>query len=129
MGTMLDEDLVTVVEAAALLKVHTSTIRRWIAQGDLPAYRVGQRRVALKRDDLSKLISEARPRADDGSAAANLRSMLPPITPERRRQGRQAVEQARKRHAEILAQRGGVLFSNSGELLNEWRDEQSEAYQ
>lgn len=127
MSTLLDEDLLTVAEAAALLKVHTSTIRRWIAQGDLPSYRVGQRRMGLKRDDLAKLIRAARAEDDDAAVASELRRMLPPLTPERRQRGLEAVERARKFQAELLARRGGVPFSNSGDLLNEWRDERSEA--
>ena len=125
MSTMLDGDLLTVAEAAALLKVHASTIRRWIAQGDLPAYRVGQRRVALRRDDLVNLISPARLGTENASAAADLRRQLPPMTPERRRQGLEAVERARKRLAELLAERGGRPYESSWELLNEWRDERT----
>ena len=44
----LDEDYITVAEAATLLRVAPSTVRRWIRQGDVPAYRIGQRRVALR---------------------------------------------------------------------------------
>ena len=55
----LDEDYVTVTEAATLLRVAPSTVRRWIRDGDVPAYRIGRRRVALKRDDLSNLITPA----------------------------------------------------------------------
>ena len=126
MSTLLDDDLLTIAEAAALLKVHTSTTRRWIAQGNLLAYRVGQRRVALERDDVGMLISRARSGPAISSAAVELRRQLPPMIPERRRQGLEAVERIRKRHAELRAERGGVPFSSSGDLLNEWRDERTE---
>ena len=56
MRTVLNEDYVTVPEAAKLLQVHISTIRRWIDSGDLPAHRVGQRRIIVKRGDLANLI-------------------------------------------------------------------------
>ncbi len=57
----LDEEYVTVAEAATLLRVAPSTIRRWIREGDVPAHRIGRRRVALRRADLARLITPARP--------------------------------------------------------------------
>jgi excisionase family DNA binding protein len=36
-----DLDLLTLKEAATLLKVSVVTLRRWIKQGRLPAYHVG----------------------------------------------------------------------------------------
>ena len=57
----VDEEYVTVAEAATLLRVAPSTVRRWIREGDVPAYRIGRRRVALRRDDLANLITPARP--------------------------------------------------------------------
>ncbi len=71
-----------------------------------------------------KRMNSGRPRIQAPNAS-DLQRKLPPITPDRRRQGLEAVAQARRRHAEILALRGGVPYSNSGNLLNEWRDEQS----
>jgi excisionase family DNA binding protein len=35
------DEYLTVAEAASLLRVHKSTIWRWIENGSLPAYRVG----------------------------------------------------------------------------------------
>ncbi len=46
----------TVSEAAARLEVSISTIWRWIARGDLRAYRVGRRSVRLKRDDVQGMV-------------------------------------------------------------------------
>jgi excisionase family DNA binding protein len=56
-----DADYVTVPEAAALLGVSSSTIWRWIANGNLPAYRVGPRFVRVRRTELSALIRPVRP--------------------------------------------------------------------
>ncbi len=53
----LDKEFVTVAEAATLLRVAPATVRRWIREGDVATYRIGRRRVALKRDDLSNLIT------------------------------------------------------------------------
>lgn len=48
------EPRLTIDQASALYDVHPATIRRWIANGRLPAYRVG-RLVRIKRTDLEQL--------------------------------------------------------------------------
>ena len=65
--TALDEDYLTVTEAATLLRVAPSTIRRWIREGDVPAYRLGQRRIALRRMDLATLVTPVRPGVEGAS--------------------------------------------------------------
>ena len=44
-------------EAAGCMSVSVKTIRRWIAAGNLPAYRCGKRSIRIKLEDL-----EAAPR-------------------------------------------------------------------
>src|SRR5688500_7959786 len=80
----LEEDYLTVTEAAALLRVAPSTIRRWIREGDVPAYRLGRRRVALRRHDLSLLVKPvrigealSRDTADDESERIKSRKLTP----------------------------------------------------
>jgi hypothetical protein len=51
--------------------------------------------------------------------------VIPKLTPEQQRQGLAAVARAKKRQAEMLAKRGGKLFSPSWELLDEARDERA----
>lgn len=46
----------TVAEAARLLEVSPATLWRWIAMHRLPAYRVGPRRIRVKREDLQALV-------------------------------------------------------------------------
>jgi excisionase family DNA binding protein len=48
------EQRLTIDQASALYGVHPATIRRWIASGRLPAYRVG-RLVRIKASDLETL--------------------------------------------------------------------------
>src|SRR5215211_7486378 len=60
MTGILDEQYLTIAQAAERLHVNKSTIRRWIDQGTLPAYKVGQRRVALRTADVARLITPAR---------------------------------------------------------------------
>jgi excisionase family DNA binding protein len=122
----LDEEYVTVAEAATLLRVNPSTIRRWIRQGDLPAYRIGQRRVALKRADLAKQITPARAGGEQGGKLAGVeRPQIRQLTPEEQRRGLAALERAERRQREILARRDGKPFPPSWETLNELRDDRS----
>jgi excisionase family DNA binding protein len=46
---------IPLAEAAASRGVSTRTVRRWIAAGLLPAYRVGPRLVRIDPDDLDRL--------------------------------------------------------------------------
>jgi len=49
-------DLVTVAEAARLLRVSPVTIHRWIKRGLLPSCHVGPRAVRIRRADLENMI-------------------------------------------------------------------------
>lgn len=49
------EELLTVAEVAATLKMNQQTIRNWIDSGFLPAIRIG-RRVRIKRSDFEALL-------------------------------------------------------------------------
>lgn len=62
-ATMIEDDgrrFYTVPEAARLLQVSPATLWRWIAMQRLPAYRVGPRRIRVKREDLEALIRPTR---------------------------------------------------------------------
>lgn len=48
-------ELLTVAEVAEALKLNQQTIRNWIDQGRLPAVRIGQRRVRIRRTDLDAI--------------------------------------------------------------------------
>lgn len=55
------DEYVTVAEAADLLGVAQSTIRRWIREERIPAYRLGDRRILLRHHDLEGLAVPIRP--------------------------------------------------------------------
>ena len=77
MTAILDDEYVTIAEAAALLTVHKSTIRRWIDRGELPAYRIGRRCLALKRADLAGILAPAHDRTmSSQSIAAGVTSSI-----------------------------------------------------
>lgn len=49
-------ELVTVAEAALALRVTDRCIRGWIADGTIPAYRIGDKAIRIKRADLDALL-------------------------------------------------------------------------
>jgi excisionase family DNA binding protein len=52
----LSDELFTVREVAAILKLSEQTIRNWIDAGCLPALRIG-RRVRIRRDVLQRILT------------------------------------------------------------------------
>jgi len=120
----LADDLLTVSEAAALLRVAPSTIRRWIRAGSVAAYRAGPRRLALKRADVAQMISSTQER--DGTphfrTTTHADEIRPP-THEEWERGMAAMEDAKRISAAILARWGGKPFPPSWEILAELRDE------
>jgi excisionase family DNA binding protein len=122
----VNEEYLTVAEAATLLRVAPSTVRRWIREGDVPAHRIGRRRVALRRADLARLITPARPAAETkDDVAVNEPVVGRRLTPEEVQQALDAMDRARRHAAEIQARRGGKLFPPSWITINEQRDERT----
>ena len=123
---VIDEDFVTVVEAAALLAVAPSTVRRWIREGNVPAYRVGRRRVALRRSELTAVIAPIRTRAEEDSGVTHGAHVeIPRLTPDEKEQALAAMERAEQRGKEILVRRGGEPFPPAWETINQQRDERT----
>lgn len=54
-----DPELLTVREAAALLRVHPWTIRRWAMQGRIRTTRFSPRTIRVARSELRRLLREA----------------------------------------------------------------------
>ncbi len=52
------DEFLTVAEVASILKLNQQTVRNWIDAGQLPAVRVGQRRVRIKRSDFDRFIEQ-----------------------------------------------------------------------
>jgi excisionase family DNA binding protein len=122
----VDEEFLTVTEAATLLRVAPSTIRRWIREGDVPAHRIGRRRVALRRADLARLITPARPSADTtDSQAVDEPVVGRRLTPEEKQRALDAMDRARELAKRTFEERGGKLFPPSWITINEQRDERT----
>jgi excisionase family DNA binding protein len=56
---IFDDQTLTVAQTAPVAHVTERTVRRWIADGRLPAYKVGPRRILIKRSDLEALVRGA----------------------------------------------------------------------
>ncbi len=123
-----EQDFVTVDQAAQFLGVSRSTIWRWIDRGSLPAYRVGQRRVRLKRGELVHVITPARAEQEKGGVMrqGEREQLSRPLTEEEKQRALAALEAAKHFKARLLARRGGIPFSDSTELIHQAREERTE---
>jgi excisionase family DNA binding protein len=60
----------SVVQTAEYLGVHRSTVRRWIASGDLRAYRTGRRLLRLDLNQVDEHVANGKlPNARSGQVA------------------------------------------------------------
>lgn len=55
------ERVLTIKETANWLLVHPGTIRRWIRDGSLPAFRIGKRNIGIRRQDALALLQPHTP--------------------------------------------------------------------
>lgn len=87
-------DLLTVEQAANYLQLSQSSIRSYIRQGKLKAFRVaGKRKVLIPRDELLKLLEPARGELlDEDEAGTDIKSggnsSTPPLPARRNIDGR-----------------------------------------
>lgn len=98
----LEDDYLTVDEAAALLRVAPSTVRRWIREGGVPAFRLGKRRIALRRTDLAALVTPLHPEHSGGGAVDGHLGEPEELTPEveqRRAEAMAILEEIRRDNA------------------------------
>ncbi len=120
-------DLVTVAEAAKLLKVSIVTVHRWIKRGLLPSCHVGPRAVRIRRSDLENMIRPMEPksehRASQGEPWTPHRTT--PYTEEEKQRMLDGMERARKLGEQILERRGGEPLEEAWIIINEARDERS----
>ena len=52
-------DLLTIVEAASMLRLQVSTLRAWVLHRQIPYVKLGGKRVFFRRDDLDTLIAQS----------------------------------------------------------------------
>ena|SRR5579885_2323538 len=121
-----DLDLITLKEAAQLLRVSEVTVRRWLKQGRLPAYHVGPRALRVRREDLTSHVLPV----GAGRPAESRRVGVPGepwqprrLTEEEVRRGLAAVERARQHMAEMRAARGGQPLDESWPIIRAARED------
>lgn len=115
-----ESDYLTVAEAAKLLKVHPTTIRRWIADGRLPVTRLGERSMRIDRTALIP-VRDARqmPPSFLDTHSPSLRRRL---TSDEKRRGLEAIERISAMREEIR-RKYGTSDIDSVELIRKMRDE------
>jgi excisionase family DNA binding protein len=77
-----EEQFLTVVQIADWLKLNQGTIRNWIDNGDLPAVRVGRRRVRVRRSDLDRYLEAGRTTEPQASPPAQTAEESEPVVAE-----------------------------------------------
>jgi excisionase family DNA binding protein len=112
-----DNGLLTVKEAAALLKVSTATIKRYLKSGRLPGYQVGPRAIRIRRDDLAQVMhptqtQEVTMKHEHGRVA------FPKPTPEEL-----ARRQALAQQILALRQRTDIRPLTTADLVRQARDD------
>jgi excisionase family DNA binding protein len=117
-----DLDLLTLTEAAALLKVSVVTLRRWIKQGRLPAYHVGPRKVRINRSDLSKAFT---PTYQEEVSAVPERMTIRPLTDQEVQAGLEALKESEAFIERLRERRKGKPLAPSWPLIRQEREERS----
>lgn len=120
-------DFYTVPEAADALGVSVSTIRRWIADRRLPAFRLGPKALRIKKQDVDAAGSQPHPVAERTPAMRVITDLreIGQMTDEERERGLVAFEQARAFRHELLAKRGGKRFSDSTQIIRSEREKRT----
>ena len=117
--TTSEHEYLTIAEAAALLRVSTSTVRRSIQAGKMRSLRFGDRGVRIRRGDLEGLGAVSIP-GQPWWKAYSVRLHDPSLSEEA---WLKDIEEINDR---ILAERGGVPLPDSLPLLHEARTERDE---
>ncbi|HET8522055.1 MAG TPA: helix-turn-helix domain-containing protein [Thermomicrobiales bacterium] len=119
------DDFLTVSETAQHLDVAESTVRRWIREGELPAYRIGKRRIAIRRADIASLIGPMQTDKGRRGDAYSERPEVRRLTPEEQRRGNEVMDRLEQLQKLIMEERGEKPFSPSWKLINAARDQRS----
>jgi predicted site-specific integrase-resolvase len=71
--SIISEPLITEAEAAGILRVSLTSLRRWRRQGVGPVYRKIQRAVRYRPEDLVEFLAAARRTSTSGPASTSSR--------------------------------------------------------
>jgi excisionase family DNA binding protein len=76
------DELLTQLQVAELLKVTVPTVRAKIGSGELPAYRLGQRVVRVRRGDVDRLLTPMSASPKIEAAVQKSVDAAPALTPD-----------------------------------------------
>jgi excisionase family DNA binding protein len=116
------DDFVSVSEAARLLSISEVTLRRWVTHGRIKAYRLGPKKLRLRRRELASLVSPAKVEA--GGRVVNGVVLVPMSS--RRRSDADIVSEARAMLDAQRKRRGNKVVVEAWEDINAARDERSD---
>jgi excisionase family DNA binding protein len=115
-----ERDYYTVTQAAKVLEVSPSTIWRWIKAGKLPAYRVGERTIRIKKVDLPSIVIPAR--AKEVSMEKQPITFQPPSAEELTRR-KAVVDRALQ-----LREQSNIAPLTTAELIQQVRSQERNPY-
>jgi len=55
---MQDDEMLTAGEVAKIMKVHISTVRKWVRSGELRVVDIGPREYRIRRSELNRFVQE-----------------------------------------------------------------------
>jgi excisionase family DNA binding protein len=122
-------ELLTLAEAAKLLKVSPATLHRWLKDGRLRAYRVGPRAVRVARADLAKLLVPTTVPEEPGSNEAPPISpdlTVPPLTEVEAAATLAALQAAQALTAALQRHHSGAPLPASWPVIRQAREERAE---
>ncbi len=119
-----DDELLTLKEAAALLKISTMTLSRWLKQGRVRGYQVGPKSIRIRRRDLEDLLA---PRDAETKEETPVRSpvRIKPLSSTEIARQQAALERAVALRARLLHEHGGRVLPSSADLIAHEREERS----
>ncbi|MGH2533406.1 MAG: helix-turn-helix domain-containing protein [Thermomicrobiales bacterium] len=136
MVSTANTELLTIREAAQILRVSEVTISRWIKQGRLPSYRVGPRVIRIRRDDLDRIVTPETPETSESSDEfvdhvpiydwSGNRVRIRKPTKKDNERVLAWLEETRKFREEMRRSRGGRLVPSSAPIIAEERDKRGD---
>jgi len=125
----LTAELLTIAEAAKLLKVSPATLHRWLKDGRLRAYHVGPRAVRVHRADLAKLLVPTTAPEEPGhheEPPTSTDLTVPPLTEAAAAATLAALHEAQALTAALRRHHHGAPLPASWPLIRQAREERAE---
>ncbi len=125
MAADLDSELLTIAEAAKLLKISTVTLARWLKQGRLPAYHVGPRAVRIRRQDLAAMLRPTGTSRKEGPMRIEQfkQTLATPPTPEELARRQALVARIKQARTERV-----ITPLTTADLVHQARQEEYDTY-